>query len=71
MLQLFDMSETGALELTSTIILVFQASRLTKCASHPLDLAVFGPSIKIIAEAKYDTFLFVLKDELKKKSHQS
>ena len=28
-------SETGGLELASTIILVLQANRLTKCASHP------------------------------------
>ena len=27
--------ETGGLELASTIILVLQANRLTKCASHP------------------------------------
>ena len=29
------MRETGGLELASTITLVFQANRLTKCASHP------------------------------------
>ena len=28
--------ETGRLKLTSTIILVLQANRLTKCASHPM-----------------------------------
>ena len=28
--------ETGGLELASTIILVLQASRLTRCASHPV-----------------------------------
>ena len=28
--------ETGVLELASTIILVIQANRLTKCASHPI-----------------------------------
>ena len=35
MLQLFDMRETGGLEVASTITLVLQANRLTKCASHP------------------------------------
>ena len=35
LLQLFDMWETGGLELASTISLVLQANRLTKCASHP------------------------------------
>ena len=34
-------SETGGLELASTIILVLQANRLTKCASHPTDTEVF------------------------------
>ena len=29
--------ETGRLELASTITLVLQANRLTKCASHPND----------------------------------
>ena len=33
--------ETGGLELASTIILVLQANRLTKCASHPTDTEVF------------------------------
>ena len=35
LLLLFDMRETGGFELTSTITLVLQANRLTKCASHP------------------------------------
>ena len=35
MLQLFDMRETGAFELASTITLVLQENQLTKCASHP------------------------------------
>ena len=35
LLRLFDMTETGRLELASTIILVLQANQLTKCASHP------------------------------------
>ena len=30
--------ETGELELASTIIFVLQANRLTKCASHPLQV---------------------------------
>ena len=30
------MRETSGLELASTITLVLQANRLTKCASHPL-----------------------------------
>ena len=29
------MRETGGLELASTITLILQANRLTKCASHP------------------------------------
>ena len=30
--------ETGGFELASTINLVLQANRLTKCASHPKDM---------------------------------
>ena len=41
-------SETGGLELASTIILVLQANRLTKCASHP-ELVNVNVYIKIKA----------------------
>ena len=34
------MRETGGIELASTITLVLQANRLTKCASHPSDTGV-------------------------------
>ena len=32
--------ETGRFELASTITLVLQAKRLTKCASYPIGLAI-------------------------------
>ena len=40
--------ETGGLELASTIILVLQANRLTKCASHPKEqtLPVCLPAVE-------------------------
>ena len=40
--------ETGVSELASTITLVLQANRLTKCASHP-----FAFTIKCLSDSRF------------------
>ena len=52
MLQLFDMTETGGLELASTITRVLQANRLTKCASQEVLMSVKTPP-GMILQKKY------------------
>ena len=50
--------KTGGLELASTIIVVLQANRLTKCASHPIR-NIAGNTFNITDEYLVNLLLFV------------
>ena len=51
--------ETGGLELASTIILVLQANRLTKCASHPIFCTVCNLSVELYDEYSWQPHQFL------------
>ena len=52
--------ETGGLELASTIILVLQANRLTKCARYPKDVLSLVSDFKSIFQGEKVTHFFYL-----------